>query len=949
MIGRVGPLTRLVGLVEVAQVATTGGEPNIGLVSGEPGIGKTRLINEFVAGPNGVASGDVRPTHVAVIRAQPGSIDRPYDTAAPLRSQLGITDQPDAGTGIGADLDLDEAAFEAFERWLLEGPAVLVVEDVHWIDSDTAALVDRLARQPWSGLVIVCSYRVGALRRGSPGGELVSRLERNLGAEQIRLERLDRQEVSALVAAITGEQPSSALVDAVLHRSEGIPFVVEELVRAVRPGKAGHEDAAAAISSAELPWSLSDAVRQQLSGLTADQRRVVESLAVFDDTASFEVLHVVADLDIVALTSALRDLVGDGVVAEVDDDRFWFSHALMAETVAGELLGRERRRLHGRSLDALERVERAGGGHSSPDYAAMVRHAAGAGRFDEIGQYARVGSRSALDAGATFLALRIASQGLDEECDDALLLGVATEAAWRLDFLDEAAEHATRWVAASSGPILVDALRMDSRISFERIELDAGERSLARLISIADDEHQPLAVRAGAEASLSQLFMFTHRTNVSVSWADRAIAHACEVGDDVIAARAAVERASSRSWIVPRDLAEAELRAAIDAARETNDFIAAARGLGNLLTLLPPHTGEGGELLDELRQLVRRAGFDKLGAVVAMRDSEAAVARGDLAGARRAHAETWSSWMQVGTWTWAASRQAFLAIEEGRFADGEAVLRSFSRPNEVIAARTAVNEDPFDIPIMWLELAALRGDRELGNRAFDALVSIESGWGTFFNELVIAVDSALALGIAPGRIRDAFVVLYGSGEKSVEIEDASSYIEGLLAVGDGRHRDAIAFLEPLVGGEADERVEAIPRAATRIALVRAYLAIGDRARALDLVKRVVEVDLGRWPGVRRDRAVEILCRLSPVRADGATRAANAADAGPGGALTPREREVAMLLSEGLTNGQLAERLYISPKTAAVHVSNILAKLDLSGRAEIAAWAVRNMGEPASTG
>ncbi|MBA3398600.1 MAG: response regulator transcription factor [Acidimicrobiia bacterium] len=56
----------------------------------------------------------------------------------------------------------------------------------------------------------------------------------------------------------------------------------------------------------------------------------------------------------------------------------------------------------------------------------------------------------------------------------------------------------------------------------------------------------------------------------------------------------------------------------------------------------------------------------------------------------------------------------------------------------------------------------------------------------------------------------------------------------------------------------------------------------------------------------------------------------------------------MLLSEGLTNGQLAERLYISPKTAAVHVSNILAKLDLSGRAEIAAWAVRNMGEPAST-
>jgi DNA-binding CsgD family transcriptional regulator len=59
-----------------------------------------------------------------------------------------------------------------------------------------------------------------------------------------------------------------------------------------------------------------------------------------------------------------------------------------------------------------------------------------------------------------------------------------------------------------------------------------------------------------------------------------------------------------------------------------------------------------------------------------------------------------------------------------------------------------------------------------------------------------------------------------------------------------------------------------------------------------------------------------------------------------GDLTARELEVAALLAEGLTNGQVAERLFISPKTAAVHVSNILAKLGLSSRAEIAAWAVR---------
>jgi DNA-binding NarL/FixJ family response regulator len=58
-------------------------------------------------------------------------------------------------------------------------------------------------------------------------------------------------------------------------------------------------------------------------------------------------------------------------------------------------------------------------------------------------------------------------------------------------------------------------------------------------------------------------------------------------------------------------------------------------------------------------------------------------------------------------------------------------------------------------------------------------------------------------------------------------------------------------------------------------------------------------------------------------------------------LTPREREVAGLLAEGLTNSQLAERLYISPRTAAVHVSNLLSKLGMGSRTEVAAWAVRS--------
>jgi DNA-binding NarL/FixJ family response regulator len=106
------------------------------------------------------------------------------------------------------------------------------------------------------------------------------------------------------------------------------------------------------------------------------------------------------------------------------------------------------------------------------------------------------------------------------------------------------------------------------------------------------------------------------------------------------------------------------------------------------------------------------------------------------------------------------------------------------------------------------------------------------------------------------------------------------------------------------------------------------MANGDRRGAIDAAQHAARVDLAAWPGWRRDRAEALLRRLEGRigRVDGE--------------LTPREREVASLIAEGLTNGQLAERLYISPKTAAVHVSNILMKLGLGGRAEVAAWAVR---------
>lgn len=162
------------------------------------------------------------------------------------------------------------------------------------------------------------------------------------------------------------------------------------------------------IVSAQLPWSLEDAVRQQVTGLTPAERSIIEALAVFGQPAGFEVLIEITGCDEQELITHLRGLVERGVLVEPRDDRLWFGHALVAESVTQQLLGRERRQLHERCFDTLSRI-------APEDHAALAHHAGGAGRFEEIIGIARVGARAYLDRGSSFQALRLCLPGAGGE------------------------------------------------------------------------------------------------------------------------------------------------------------------------------------------------------------------------------------------------------------------------------------------------------------------------------------------------------------------------------------------------------------------------------------------------------------------------------------------------------------------------------------------------------
>ena len=220
MVGRARAFARLAGIVDAADVMT-GDQAAVALVSGEAGIGKTRLVRELVQSLPG-ADHDAR-------RDRPAGVDGP----SPRRRRRAGRARP------GRRRRSATAVFDIVADGHRPGAGASSSSRTSTGSTRRAPTsIDRIAQQPWPNLVIIATYRPNDLSRGQPGGELVLRLERRHSVEQVRLERLDRTEVDAMVAAITaasGAQPSSAFVEALHRRSGGIPFVVEELMRVVGP------------------------------------------------------------------------------------------------------------------------------------------------------------------------------------------------------------------------------------------------------------------------------------------------------------------------------------------------------------------------------------------------------------------------------------------------------------------------------------------------------------------------------------------------------------------------------------------------------------------------------------------------------------------------------------------------------------------------------------------
>jgi DNA-binding CsgD family transcriptional regulator len=954
-VGRAAELAVLCDAVAQARAA----RPSVVLIGGEAGMGKSTLVSE-VAGRTGTRSlvgrclrlgGEVVPLGPLV------DLLRHLQRTAP--ELLAATDgmerfapwlSADGNRPPGAVRPSAEGVFapvlELLGRLAADGAVVVVFEDLHWADSTTSDLFELLARNLFDEhLVLIGTYRSDEAAKEPVMRRRLAELGRLAWAHRVELDGLARDEIATRVAHLCGGTASAAFVDSVIARGEGNPFFTEELVRA-------H------LNGGDVPDVLSDLIAADLNGLDPSARSVVDAAAAVGREVAHELLAAVLDIDDVALERSVRPALDAQVLmVDRDVDGYRFRHALIAEVVYDELLPSQRKRLHRRIADA---IVRGGDGSPSSDRKGQL-----AFQLDRAGDVA--GAFTALLAAADAaqdVAPAVALRQLErafELWDDA---GSVSAGEHRCDRLWQAAELATgtagneraveiareafRWGLPTHGGAwaherLGRYLWASGRIDASRDEF----RASADLVVAGGSTDATAATMAG----LAQAELMEGNTAGAERWCaevfDRVPGPDHEPAAWVMATRVlAAARAEVGDVHAAVDLG----RAAMAAAPTAYARAMAAAYFGIVLIEAGDHRGAVSVAVDGGDD-ARLAGLDR--SFGAYFDSEAA--EGLLRSGRWEDAEALiARRFAAGIDAFQPGRTRMLltaALLAGRRGDAE---RAIALLDEAAAGPV----DRFHAPLLTACVAEVRlalGHWEVASAAADAGWEATAGarpwWAVRFAMLSawasvehtldeLARKAPVDVGAVVARLEQRV------GDALAGVRTSQGAIAPIFDVQARHARAMMSILEgfdPVAWAQLASQWEQVPEpwmvGDARVHEAEAWFTVGDAARSASALRaaHVIALELSSEPLLARVEAVSRRTRISVESAELVVVDERSADRL---GLTPREAEVLGLVAAGRTNRQIGEALYVSEKTASVHVSNIIRKLGVSTRVEAAAVAQR---------
>ncbi|NYG08404.1 DNA-binding CsgD family transcriptional regulator/tetratricopeptide (TPR) repeat protein [Phycicoccus badiiscoriae] len=961
-VGRDAEATRLAALLGLDAGLDARSGTGMVLLSGDAGIGKTRILAEVAARARaqgwsvlvGHCLGEAGQSlpylpFIEVLgrleSTSPELLDRVV-TAHPglarlvpsRRAEPHPDDPADAAVDRG---DLVEAVHGALDDLASDGPILLVVEDVHWADQSSRDLLTLLFTRGFSRRVsIVASYRSDDLHRRHPLRNTLAHWSRLAEVERLDLAPLPDDAVRQLVRGLQARPLAEAQVRQVVERAEGNAFFAEELVAATSLGGSG------------LAEDLSRLLLVRFDQLDTAGQHVVRVASAAGRHVSHRLLAEVAGLGEAELDAGLRDAVEHHVLVPTDSGGYAFRHALLGETVYDDLLPGERVRAHERYAAAL------GQDRSLGTWAELARHASAAGRREQAREASVRAGDSAMRMAGPEEAFRHFQNALSlmPETDpesDAVTLRAATAATAvghalkALELLEERLARRPVDADPAGRAELLAALATTARITESTLDTLAATKEGLGLLDEVEEDH--LQTRARLLAARVQALADRGRDGEAIAAVQESVAAAEAAGLRDLADEVRVVEARILERAGDPETSRATLERIIATSRTPGDpaEVRAYHHLG----WLHHRAGRLDEAVEVYRKGVERArgagrpwapyAFDGrlLAGIAAYERGRWSEALDILDVSREVPPEPARSLLTGARMYVAAARGDFSAVagldvsrpwweQEGLVSllAGSAAIDLYGHADDLASAMRVHDEVVEVLNRVWYPLfqGQLRLDALLLGQLGSHIQRVPS------SERPALLARGAELADSATQVWDEAITRPGNDgpESTAWLARAAAEALRLRWLG-GEEVDPVRMVEAWRAAVDAFDVYGHPYESARSrARLGIFLKSTGDPRGSDELKAALEVAqrLGAEP------------LRAEIRLGGGVRSTPRHSSRQGEALTTREAEILALVALGRSNRQIGTQLFISAKTASVHVSNIIAKLGVTGRGEAVAVA-----------